>query len=239
MLIDLHAKTHFSEGVSLTPEQIFSKAQKAGLDGVAICDTESTAHAQEIIDLADEKFSDLAVFIGVEIATDRGRLLGFVPYIDDFYLNEEWAWLTHRTTPSAQAVLDLFAEKKGFVIAARPYDLEMPFNMGDYIFEFDRLGAVEVFNPQVGEIQHNFALEAATFMGVGTVGGSDPRDDASVIGRYATFFEDGVDSQRLFVDALQQSEFWAVQIGKSKAKKTSSRKQRSSRNSRGRRRGRR
>ncbi len=235
MLIDLHAKTHFSEGVSLTPQQVFKQAQKEGLDGVAICDTATTAHAGEILDIAKSEFPDLIVFIGVEIPTARGLLLGFVPYIDDFFLNEEWAWLTHRTTPSAEAVLDLFDEKNGLVIAARPYDLDIPFNMGDYIFQFDRLGAVEVFNPKVGTIQNNFALEAATFMGVGTVGGSDPTDDVSVIGRYATFFQEDIASQRLFVDALRQAEYWAVQLGESTSTKKSSRKRssRSSRKSRG------
>ncbi len=244
MLIDLHAKTNASEGVSISPRQLLQHAQKAGLNGVALCETERTARCPEILELAASEFSDLSVFIGVEIATDRGILLGFAPYIDDFYLNEEWAWLTHSTTPAASAVIEVFDEQDGVVIAARPYDLEIPFNMGDYIFEIDRIGGVEVFTPRVGRIQQNFALEAATFMGLGTTGGSDPSDDPSVIGKYATFFEEDLSSQRLFVDALRDSEFWAVQIGEADGKGRTSRKK-SGRNNkkrgrnRGRRRGRR
>lgn len=213
MLIDLHAKTDLSEGVSLSARQVLESASAAGLDAIAVSETLNSARCREILELAKSDFPNIKVFIGVEIPTDRGILLGFVPEIGDFYLAEEWRWLAFRTTPSAQAVLDLFDSHNGVVIAARPYDLEIPFNMGDYIFTFDRLGAVEVFNPQVGAIQNNFALEAATFMGLCTVGGSDPRGDASVIGQYATFFDEDITTQAQFVEALKDSEYWAVQIG--------------------------
>ena len=234
MLIDLHAKTHASKGVSISPRQLLSHAQDAGLDGVAVCETLNTARCPEILELADAEFGDLSVFVGVEIPTDRGILLGFAPYIDDFYLNEEWAWLTHSTTPAADAVVEVFDEQDGIVIAARPYDLEIPFNMGDYVFEIDRIGAIEVFTPRVGRIQQNFALEAATFMGLGTTGGSDPTDDPSVIGTYATFFEEDLSSQRLFVDALKSSEFWAVQIGETDGKGRTSRSKKKGRSRKGR-----
>lgn len=212
MLIDLHAKTHFSDDVSLSPRQVLKRADDAGLDAVAICDRLTTTRSREVLELADRDFEDLEVFVGVEIPTDRGILLGFVPHLDEFYFNEEWAWLTHRTTPAAEAVIDLFDSKNGIAIASRPYDLDIPFNMGDYIFEFARLGAVEVFNPRVDRTKNDFALEAATFMDLGTTGGSDPVDGGDAIGRYATFFEDDLTSQRLFVDALRESEYWAVEI---------------------------
>ncbi len=213
MLIDLHAKTHHSDGVSVTPRQLLQRAEDAGLDAVAVCETSSTTRCPEILEIADSEFDDLSVFVGVEIPTDRGIIIGFAPHIDEFYLNEEWAWLTRRTTPSAEAVLAVFDEVDGVTVAARPYARDLPFSMGDYIFELDRLGAVEVFNPRVKRVQNDIALEAATFMSLGTTGGSDPVDDAANIGRYATFFDDDFDSQRLFVDALKESEYWAVEIG--------------------------
>lgn len=211
MLIDLHAKTHFSDGVSVTPRQLLERAQSAGLDGVAVCDTLSTTRCRDIVELADD--FDLTVFVGVEIPTDRGILIGLAPRIDDFYFNEEWAWLSHSGQPAAGAVLELFDEIGGVVIASRPFDQELEFKMGDYIFQMDRLDAVEVYTPRVGRTQSNFALEAATFMNVGTTGGSDPGDDSSSIGKYATFFEEEITSQRLLVDAIRESEFWAVELG--------------------------
>ena len=238
MLIDLHAKSNYSPSVNLSPRQVLQQASDAGLDGIAFCETLSSSRCKEILDLAARDFPDLKVFIGVEIPTDRGIFLGFVPEINSFYTAEEWRWLTHKTTPSADAVIELFEEHNGFVIAARPYDLEIPFNMGDFIFTFDRLGAVEVFNPRVGQLQNNFALEAATFMGLNTVGGSDPKDDPSVIGQYATFFEEDIQTQRQFVEELRESEYWAVQIGspgtqKSSRKASKSRRSQGGRGSRG------
>lgn len=232
MLIDLHAKTHHSDGVNVTPYQLLEQAQSAGLDAIALCETLSSTRCREVLELAESDFEDISVFVGVEIPTDRGILLGFVPHIDEFYFNEEWSWLTHRTTPSADAVIDLFDGKNGIVVAARPYDLDIPFNMGDHLFEFDRIGAVEVFNRRVGSIQNNFALEAATFMNLGTTGGSDPIDQSD-IGQYATFFEDDLSSQRLFVDAMRESEYWAVQIGNVSDTKGSKRSKKSRRSSRG------
>ncbi len=238
MLIDLHAKSDLSKGVSVTASQVLSKASEAGLQGVAFCDTLTTSRCRSILETAED-YPDLSVFIGVEIPTDRGILLGFVPEVDSFYLAEEWRWLAYKTTPSAQAVMELFESKNGVVIAARPYDLSIPFNMGDHIFTFDRLGAVEAFSPRVGALQNNFALEAATFMGLGTVGGSDPSTDVSAVGDFATFFEDDITTQRQLVDALRESEFWAVHLGDKSQRKTSrksSRRKSSSKGGRGRRR---
>ncbi|RAL23511.1 hypothetical protein DL240_04950 [Lujinxingia litoralis] len=227
MLIDLHAKSDRSKGVSVSARQVLSQARDAGLDAVAFCETLSTAGSNGLLDLAREEFPELTVFVGVEIPTDRGILLGFVPEIDSFYLAEEWRAITYMTTPAAEAVMQLFEKHNGVTIAARPYDLEIPFNMGDHVFTFDRLSAVEVFNPRVGALQNNFALEAATFMGLNTVGGSDPSDDVKSVGRYATFFDDEIRTQRQLVDALKSAEFWAVQIGDVE-QKPSSRARRSS-----------
>ncbi len=212
MLIDLHAKTHHSDGVDLSPRQLLERADNAGLDAVAVCDTLTSTRSRDILELADAEFGDLSVFVGIEFPTDRGILLGFAPHVDDFYLNEEWAWLSHGTTPAAEAVLELFDEINGVVVAARPFDMDLPFNMGDFIFDFDRLSAVEVFNPRVSRTKNDLALEAATFMSLNTTGGSDPVGDNSRVGKYATFFEDDFSSQRLLVDALRESEYWAVEI---------------------------
>lgn len=220
MLVDVHAKTSLSEGVSLSVDQVIQSAKSAGLDAIAFCETRSTARCEEILKIA-ATYDDIIVFIGVEIPTDRGILLGFTPEINDFYLHEEWRILTDMTTPSPESVIEMFEQQGGAVIAARPYDLEIPFNMGDQIFSLEGLKAVEVFNPHVGQIQHNFALEAATSMELPTVGGSDPTKSTDVIGQYATFFKDDITTQAEFVEALRSSEYWAVQIGDVKAKKSS------------------
>ncbi|MFW5967017.1 MAG: PHP-associated domain-containing protein [Persicimonas sp.] len=216
MLVDMHAKSALSRGVSLTARQVLERARATGLEGVAFCETMSTALCEETVALGREL--DISVFIGVEIPTDRGILLGFVPEIGEFYLGEEWRRLADVTAPPAEAILDLFEGRGGAVIAARPYDLDIPFNMGDHIFTFDKLTAVEVFNSRIENLQQDFAMEAASFMDLSTVGGSDPTDSLEDIGRYATYFEEELTTQADLVDALRTAEYWSVALGDARKK---------------------
>lgn len=211
MLVDIHAKSAVSPEVPLTLPDVISRTKKSGLDGLAICETLSTSLCKEAIALGREH--DITVFVGVEIPTDKGRLLGFVPEIDGFYLTEEWRRVADVKAPPAEAVLDLFESRGGATIAARPYDLSIPFNMGDYVLTFDEIAAVEVFNSKVTATQQNFAMEAASFMDLSTVGGTDPGQSAEAIGEYATFFEEEITSQRDFVEALRTADYWAVKLG--------------------------
>ncbi len=213
MLIDIHAKSSRSPGTKFSADQIAKNAADAGFDGVAFCETLSTAHCKEA--LAACKKHKIQGFIGVEIPTTRGILLGFAPSIDDFYLAEEWRRVTEVTTPPAEVVISMFQEIGGVVVAARPYDLSIPHNMGDNIFRMDGICAVEVFNTRAKQLQCDFAIEAAAFMNVPTVGGTDPSGDAAALGRYGTFFESKLTKQEDLVEALLGGRCWAVQLGNS------------------------
>lgn len=211
MLVDIHAKTNKSSDVTLSAEDVLRQASKAGIDAVAFCDTLASAHAQELIDAG--KKHGVTVFVGVEIPTDRGILVGFAPEIDSFLLEEEWRQATELTTPAADYIIEMFSKIGGAIVAARPYDLEIPYNMGDLIFRLDQVHGVEVYTSRVGQVQSDFALEAAQFMGVSTAGGSDPKGNDGAIGKFATFFKGELKTQAQFVEALRQSEYWAVTIG--------------------------
>lgn len=233
MLIDLHAKSHHSSDVGLTVDEVLDRAVAAKLDGVAFCESLSSARCHEAIQAGSRR--NLPVFVGIEIPTDKGLLMGFMPEIGSFYLEEEWRQLTALVTPAAETISAFFDERGGAVIAARPYDLDMPYNMGDRLFGLDRLHGVEVFNSRVGQIQTDFALEAARSAGLPTTGGSDPRDDADAVGALATFFPEEIDSQSALVDALREGACWGAQLGdvdrkaSSRSKKSRSRKSRSRR----------
>lgn len=218
MLIDIHAKTSTSPDVSLSAREVAAKARAAGLDAVAFCETLSTANFQATLDACDAE--GITAFIGVEIPTDKGILLAFAPELGEFYRAEEWRQLTELTTPPASEVIGLFNRLGGAVIASRPYDLEIPHNMGDLIFTLDGIHAVEVFNGRVGKLQSDFALEAASFINVPTCGGSDSEDEHE-LGTFATFFSDDVSTQSQFVEALTSREFWAVQLGQPSRQKSS------------------
>ncbi|MFW6057396.1 MAG: PHP domain-containing protein [Persicimonas sp.] len=205
------------------------QAKQVGLDGVAFCETRSSSLCIDAIELG--RTHDIEVFIGVEIPTDHGIKLGFVPEVDDFYLGEEWRSVADVKAPPAEAVLELFEGRGGAIIASRPYDLSIPFNMGDRIFTFDKLSAVEAFSSRVDRAQQNFAMEAAKFMDVPSVGGSDPTASLDAVGRYATYFDGDLNSQSDFVEALLEAEYWAVEIGESSRKNTRRSSNRSSRSS--------
>jgi predicted metal-dependent phosphoesterase TrpH len=210
MLIDLHAKSSLSDDVSVSPRAVLERAADRGLDAVAFCETLSTTYAERVAQLGDDY--DLDVFIGVEIPTDTGMLLGFAPEIDDFYRGEYWRRYTDMTTPSAESVIELFHERGGAVVSARPYDHSAQFVMGDHIFEYPGLDAVEVVNPRVDQVHNDFAVEAATYLGTPTVGGSDPRDSIDAVGTSATFFAEDVSKQSDFVEALREGQYWAVEL---------------------------
>ena len=218
MLIDIHAKSSLSQGVKVSVEDVLTRAKEAGIDAVAFTEQLSSSHCKEAIEAGKAK--GIKVFIGVEIPTDKGLLLGFVPDIDTFYTGEEWSALTEWTTPTAADIIELFSSKGGALIAARPYDLDIPFNMGDMLFTLENIHGVEVYNSRLGDIQIDFALEAASFLGLPTTGGSDPKGTGEKIGDYATFFIDDIETQADFVNALRNKEFWAIQLGKVETKKT-------------------
>lgn len=230
MLIDIHAKSSISPEITLSPGEVARRASEAGLDGLAFCERLSTSRCNEAIEACRQE--GIHCFIGVEIPTDKGILLAFAPEVDEFYFAEEWRQLTELTTPPASEIIALFNRIGGAVIASRPYDLEIPHNMGDLIFTLDGIHGVEVFNGRVGRLQSDFALEAASFMNVPTCGGSDANGSHEHVGSFATFFAKDLTSQSEFVEALNNSEFWAVQLGEAKRER-SSRSEQESRRGRG------
>ena len=210
MLIDLHAKSSLSEGVDLSVNDVLQAAAANEYDAVAFCETLSTTYCHDVVERGRD--FDIDVFVGVEIPTDTGILLGFAPELDEFYTAEKWRRYTDFGRPTPEAVLELFDEIGGAVVASRPYDRDTDFVMGDHIFELEGLDAVEVVNSRVDQVHNDFAVEAATYLGLPTVGGSDPGDSADALGNYGTFFNKQFGDQAGFVEALQDEEYWAVEL---------------------------
>lgn len=211
MLIDIHAKSSLSDDVDLTLDEVFQAASDNGFDGVALCETLSTSYSERVVEHGAQY--DLNVFVGLEIPTEAGILLGFAPEIDEFYTAEEWRRYTDFARPTPEAVVEMFDDIGGAVIAARPYDRSASVVMGDHIFSLDGLDGVEVVNSRVAQIHNDFAVEAATYMGLPTAGGSDPSDSSDVIGEYGTYFDAEPAEQGEFVHALHAHDFWAVELG--------------------------
>ncbi len=217
----MHVKTSASEGVSLGLDEVIKAAKGANLDGIAICDTLSSAGAKDAVKKI--KAAGLTPFVGVEIHTTSGVLLCFPPKVDDFLTKEKWSELTEFTKPDASDVIELVEGLSGAVIASRTYDGGITPSMGDSIFEIEGLSAVEVFNSNVTDIQADFSIEAATVLGLKTIGGSDS-SKADIVGKYATLFKEDIKTQSGLVKAIKEGEFWAVQVGRKATRKPAPRR---------------
>lgn len=210
MLIDLHVKSDHTPGVKTNIKDALQRAKKAQLDGVLFADKLASSHCKDVLEAAEEV--GIKAFIGVEIPTDKGHFIGVLPEVGRFYEEEEWKHLTSYTTPAAEDVLELFAKHNGAVIAVRPYDREIPYKMGDFLFVLNGIHAIEVMNPCTKPIENDFALEASRFLGLQTAGGSDAPNGKPRVGSVATFFTEDITTQSELVQALRESEFWAIQL---------------------------
>ena len=73
MLIDLHVHSHLSRDCPLDPKQVLARAETFGLDGVAFTETNTQDGCDELFDL--QKSTKLRIFVGLELATDKGLRL--------------------------------------------------------------------------------------------------------------------------------------------------------------------
>lgn len=64
-IADLHIHSVYSDGI-LTPDEIFKKAQKAGLSAISITDHDTVAHCHEALALKDKYSID--IITGIEIS---------------------------------------------------------------------------------------------------------------------------------------------------------------------------
>ncbi|HJN50223.1 MAG: PHP domain-containing protein [Pseudomonadales bacterium] len=198
MLIDLHNHTGWGSGCShLEPSVLIERAQRWGLDGVAI-----TEHNQlwdpGKIEMLRRRY-DFVVLAGVEVDTDVGHVLAF-----GLQGPRRWTQL-----PTLEELRDLVDEVHGALVVAHPFrdprinGLDRGFGKGEP--ELERLGivdAVEVHNGLAGENQREQATEMAELLGLPTTGGSDTHRFMDV-GTSFTVFEDDIGDEQALVAAIK------------------------------------
>ena len=191
---------------------MLDRAAEAGLDGVCITDRASTRHAAELIRAGAA--AGVEVFVGLELLTDHGVLLGFAPAIDSFYLREEWRELTSVGAPRGPRFVEVFERIGGATIAAYPYDPAATWGTGDRIFNLKGLHGIEAWVPRVPTSRNALAVESAAAMGIGACGGTDYRGgDLGAIGAAATLLARPARSQAEFVEIVRSGDFWAASLG--------------------------
>lgn len=211
MLIDLHAHSYLSRGCTLDPSKVLERAASHGLDGVAFTETNTQDGCDELLDLA--RTSKVKVFVGLELATDKGQYLCF-------FARPERApepvqmWGSNREKPwSADEALPKLKALGAAIVAARPFDRDFPNPAMEYARGLKCLSAVEVYNPKVRAGFNEQAVELAQTLKLPGVAGSDARGSLDELGFAATLFKEPVATQEALVQAILQGKFWPVQMG--------------------------
>jgi predicted metal-dependent phosphoesterase TrpH len=211
MLIDLHVHSHLSMGCPLNPRAVLERAASHGLDGVAFTETNSQDGCEEL--LALDGRGGLRVFVGLELLTDRGQYLCFFPK-PELAPEPVQLWGSNREKPwSAAECLPRLESLGAVVVAARPYDRDLPNPALDYVLAAPGLVAVEGYNARVRQTANDLAVEAAEKLKLPSVGGSDARLTLDEVGRGATFFKRPLGSQAELLTELQGRNYWPVMVG--------------------------
>ncbi len=211
MLIDLHVHSYLSRDCQLDPRAVLARAETFGLDGVAFTETNTQDGCDELFDL--QKTTRVKIFVGLELATDKGQYLCFFEKPDRapepvqlWGSNREKAWNADECLPRLKAL-------GAAIVAARPYDKDFGYPALDYIKTLKVLSAVEVYNPKVRLGANEAAIEAAEQLKVPGVAGSDARSSLDELGFGATLFKAQVNTQVDLVKALLSGDFLPVQMG--------------------------
>jgi predicted metal-dependent phosphoesterase TrpH len=212
MLIDLHCHSYLSTGCNLDPRAVLERAASHGLDGVAFTETNTQDGCDELFDIG--RRSQVKVFVGLELNTDRGQYLCFFPRPEQAPEPVQM-WGSNRERPwSAEEVLPKVRQLGAAIIAARPYDRDFAWPAHDFILSQKLLSGVECYNPKVRPSANDLAVEAAEKLKLSCAAGSDARASLDEIGWAATLFKNPIDSQQQLVETLLGGgQFWAVQMG--------------------------
>ncbi|MHA1213754.1 MAG: PHP-associated domain-containing protein [Candidatus Hodarchaeales archaeon] len=130
--IDCHCHTKYSKCSNLEPEQILKICRKKGIDGIILCDHDTTKGVKAFKKILSSQ-DDFILIPGIEIFTNKGEILA--------------AWIEEKpSTVIFPDVVDEIRGQGGFIILPHPYDKirKKAFTPDDSVVPY--LDAIEVFN---------------------------------------------------------------------------------------------
>ena len=156
MRFDLHIHSNFSSDSGLAVDDILKKAVKKDLDGIAICDHNSTMGNYLARKRAKDLDLPLMVIPGVEVSTTQGHLIvlgarGNIP-----------------SDLSPQETISIARQLGGIIIAAHPFKIRSLGNVKGLDVD-----AIETFNSRCIFGENKKAEKMALELGKPQVGGSD------------------------------------------------------------------
>lgn len=194
-IFDLHLHTiKYSLCSELSPVAAAKRAMKLKLDGIAITEHDARWEEGEIAELLEQaKARNLRILTGQELSCYReggvsqGHLLAFG-------VNRKI-----ESTLPIEEVIDMVHEEGGVVLAAHPYREE--FGLGDDVYRLD-LDGIEVLSPHHLTIDTMKAERAWKELSIAGIGGSDAHRRGD-IGKFLTYFEDGIKDEADLVNAIK------------------------------------
>ena len=156
MLLDLHNHTRYSPDSRVSPADLVTAAQRAGLAGVAITDHNSIAGVRDAQEAARESF---LVIPGIEVSTRSGHVLGYG---------------VRDVVPrglSVRETAERIISAGGVPVAAPPYRFWS--GLGDAGLAETSFPAYETRNGRTLRRGNERAHERARALHVGETGGSD------------------------------------------------------------------
>jgi predicted metal-dependent phosphoesterase TrpH len=195
--IDPHVHSFYSgDGIS-SPEQLIRSAKKAGLDGFALTDHNTSDGCRYLRDqgLLREDGNSVDGFLiipGIEVSTEEGHLLCL------------GVWLPNglKGIP-AREVIAMVRDQKGLAIPAHPYD-RLRAGIREWHLDGLEIDGLEVFNAATALTRHNDnAHTYAKRRGLPMTAGSDAHYHAA-IGRSHTIFPAATLSVRAVLDSLRE-----------------------------------
>ena len=194
MWIDCHCHTLHSHDNWLEPLDLVRRARQLGLDGV--CITEHYSYEASAPVEAIGRDEGLLVLRGVEISTDRGHLLAYGVEDDGWNL-----WGQDNYLPLDQVIMRINS-LGGICVPAHPFRDVGLCSLLEGLLEVQGIAAVETHNGCNIESDNQLALQAATHMGLPTLGGSDCHKTGAV-GRCATEFLEPLSDMAGFIAAIR------------------------------------
>jgi predicted metal-dependent phosphoesterase TrpH len=174
--VDLHVHSDFSMDGDMSPKEIIDLAEKLGLDAIAVTDHNTIEGGKE----AEKLAKGLVVFVGSEIKTESGEIIGLNLKKD-----------VPADLPPVQTC-KLIKEQGGFVLVPHPFD-KMRRGVGEEIEKIVRyIDAVEVFNARTLLDRFNKnALKFAEEHKLPKVAGSDAHFGAEIGSAYTLVYSEG------------------------------------------------
>ncbi|MHA1863744.1 MAG: PHP domain-containing protein, partial [Candidatus Thorarchaeota archaeon] len=153
---DVHLHTHYSYDSLLTPRALVRTASRRGLSAIIVTDHNTTRGGFASVSSAKVDGLTLSVFVGAEIKTEYGDVIGF-------FLNEEIRSRRYHD------VIDEIRAQDGILYLPHPFANHTSVKKMD----LSRIHVLESYNGRMSIHKNMQAKELGVELGIPVLGGSD------------------------------------------------------------------